>query len=107
MPKKHKNYKPQKRSRLKITTGQLVSYDTVYMDRESYFDVEKNEKTIRVYGLCTCGKWRTSEEATTIQKVANEAKAHVENSPGCRLRQHDVIQEQHPLDVMTDEDSGV
>lgn len=81
MVKKHKGYKPQRRGRLKKTTGKLEFVDVVYMEKETV------DGTQRVYATCTCGKWRSSPEASTIQKVAIEAKAHVDSGP-CRLRQH-------------------
>lgn len=100
--KKHKNYKPQKRRKLKITTGKLISVDMVYMDREKIEDPETGEKKEMVYATCTCGKWRSSNEATTIQKVALEAKAHVESGSGCIFRPHEAEPEEHPLEQMTE-----
>ena len=80
-----KNRKPQTRKRQKPTTGQLEFLDVVYLDR-----VRDAEGTEQVVAVCTCDKFRSSVEATTITKVAMEAKAHVEASNGkCRLRPHD------------------
>lgn len=82
MAKKHKTYKPQRRSKLKPTTGQLILTDVLYMDRE-----KDEEGKYQVYSACTCGKWRSSKGLTSIQKVALEAKAHADET-GHRLRFH-------------------
>lgn len=87
MSQKHKNYKPQKRSRLKVTTGYLTSFDVIYLEKEKVTD-EEGEEITRLFATCTCGQWRSSEEATTMVKVAYEAKAHSEASDHCRLRKH-------------------
>lgn len=80
----------QSRKRIKPTTGQREFVNVVYMEKETVFDAETEETKKQIYATCTCGEWRTSSEATTINKVAMEAKAHVEASEGkCRLRQHD------------------
>lgn len=85
MAKKSRNYKPQKRTRLKPTTGQLEFRDVVYLDK-----IKDAEGVEQVVAFCTCDKWKSSDEATTITKVALEAKAHVDASNGkCRLRPHD------------------
>ena len=84
MAKKHnkKWYKPQRRDRLKETVGKLEFVDVVYMEKE----VDEDGKT-QIFATCTCGDWRSSPEATTIQKVAMEAKAHVQAGP-CVFRPH-------------------
>lgn len=96
MPKKHKNYIPQKRFRQHDTVGKLEFVNVVYLEREAVWDPEKEAYVDQVYATCTCDKWRSSPEANTIQKVALEAKEHVNNGP-CRLRQHN-YEEAHPLD---------
>ena len=84
MPKK--NRKPQIRKRQKPTTGRVEFTDVVYLEREK----DENGKE-QVFAVCTCNKWRSSPEATTITKVGLEAKKHVDESDGkCRLRNHSV-----------------
>ena len=73
--------KPQVRKRTKPTTGQNKFVDVVYLERERIDGKEV------VYGVCTCGNWRSSSEATTINKVGVEAKKHVASGP-CQLRSH-------------------
>jgi hypothetical protein len=93
-----KNKKPQVRKRQKPTTGQLKFQDVVYLERE------KVDGVVQVYATCTCDKWRSSPEATTITKAALEAKQHVLDSGGdCLFRQHDV-----PADMLpeTEEEAG-
>lgn len=85
--KKHKNYKPQRRGKLKTTVGQMVMRDITYLDREPYV-TDDGETIKRVYATCTCGNWRSSEDADTVLKVGREAQAHVESSETCILRPH-------------------
>jgi len=84
MAKKHnkKWYRPQKRERLRETVGKLEFVDVVYMAKE-----RDEDGVEQVYATCTCDQWRSSPEATTIQKVALEAKAHVQAGP-CVFRPH-------------------
>lgn len=82
LKKKHRFRKPQIRIRQKETVGRLELVDVVYMDKEV-----DDEGTTQIFAACTCGDWRSSPEATTIAKVAMEAKAHVEAGP-CMFRQH-------------------
>jgi hypothetical protein len=91
MGKGHKRRNPpQLRRNTKPTTGQREFINVVYMEKENVFDPETEETKKQIYATCTCEKWRSSPEATTINKVAMEAKAHVEASEGkCQLRQHD------------------
>lgn len=96
MGKKHFWRKSQVRRRLKPTTGKIEFTNVVYMEKE---DVDGRKQ---VYGTCTCG-WRTTSEASTIQKVGMEAKAHVEASEGkCKLRQH-VLDEPTTPDPLSEE----
>lgn len=71
------------RSRTKPTTGQLELTEVIYMFREK---IEGGEGE-RVAATCTCGTWRTTEEANTITAVAREAKLHAVAS-GHQLRKH-------------------
>lgn len=80
-----KNKKPQVRKRQKPTVGQLEFTNVVYMERELV------DGKVQIFGTCTCKKWRSSPEATTITKVGLEAKQHVIDSDGkCALRSHPV-----------------
>lgn len=87
--------KPQIRKRQKPTTGKLEFQDVVYLEREHKL-VEGKVTTV-VYATCTCDKWRSSPEATTITKCGLEAKQHVIESEGkCKFRKHDVPAEMIP-----------
>lgn len=82
---KKKFKKPQIRRRSKRTTGQLQFTNVVYMERETVDGVRK------VYAVCTCNEWRSSDKAVTITKVGMEAKKHIEASNGkCAFRFHDI-----------------
>lgn len=86
------------RTRQKKTVGRLKFTDVVYLEKEKIDGKEQ------IFATCTCNQWRSSAEATTILKVANEAKAHVDSGP-CELRSHTVeegegvILEQDPDDT--------
>ena len=86
--KKDKNYKPQNRRNTKPTTGYHTLVDVIYMEKEPDGVIGENGKEgERVFASCTCKEWRSSAEATTITKVALEAKAHAEET-GHQLRRH-------------------
>ena len=80
-----KNRKPQVRKRTKPTVGQAEWVDVVYMDRR------KVDGVYQIYAACTCDQWESSPEATTITKVAREAKTHVDGGR-CQLRFHDPVE---------------
>jgi hypothetical protein len=89
MPKKHR--KPQVRRRTKPTTGQIELANVIYMDRE-WIENDEGLRVRAAFGACTCGKWRSSPEATTLMKVGIEAKAHAE-AGDCVLRFHEMTKE--------------
>lgn len=82
MGKKHKFWRPQVRRRQKTTIGKLKFVDVIYLEKEKGPDGEEN-----MVAVCSCGRWRSSEEATTFAKIGFEAKIHVEET-GHQLRQH-------------------
>jgi hypothetical protein len=85
MKKNKHNKKRAARGRTKPTTGQREFVNVVYMSREIV------DGKVQVYGVCSCNKWRSSKEATTITKVGLEAKAHILASDGkCSFRFHEV-----------------
>lgn len=90
---KKKFRKPQIRKRIKPTTGKLELVDVIYIDKERTPDPDNpKRKKEHFFGTCTCKQWRSSKEATTLKKIGEEAKQHVEES-GHQLRKHDVIDE--------------
>ena len=94
MAKKHK--KAQVRKRTKATVGKREFQDVVYLEKE----MDENG-VVQIVGMCTCDKWHSSKEATTITKVALEAKKHVESGP-CTFRPHAVDPEDEDLAEETD-----
>lgn len=96
--KKYKNYVPQQRKKLKKTVGQLEIVDVVYMSKEV-----DDDGVTQIFAACTCEKWRSSPEATTITKVALEAKEHVQNGP-CMFRQHQPDENPYQRGIMLDPD---
>jgi hypothetical protein len=110
LKRKHieRNKNRKQRKRLKKTTGELQFVDVIYMQRE-----RDENGDMQLVAVCTCEKWHSSPEATTIMKVAMEAKAHAESGP-CILRPHnpedvlpykDVVPKED-LDEVQDEDTG-